>query len=118
MSSLWLKIWIWIKITVFAVLAIYVLTFIAKNSGYTAKFWFWFGRDYDVPVLYLAFFSFLGGVLITLLVRTTFKTLRQIREVRQRARNERLEREVADMKTKAAMLQTRGGGATEPSDGV
>jgi uncharacterized integral membrane protein len=113
MSNLWLKIWIWIKIAVSALLAIYVLTFIAKNSGYTAKFWYWFGRDSDVLVLYLASFSFVGGVVVTLLVRTTFKTLRQIRDVRQRSRADRLEREVADMRTKAAMLQTRSAPPSE-----
>jgi uncharacterized integral membrane protein len=107
MSNLWLKIWIWIKVGVSALLAIYLLLFIAKNSDNLAKFWFWFGRDYQLPVLLLAFVSFCAGVLATILIRTTFKTIRQVRDVRQRSRADRLEREVADMRTKAAKLQTR-----------
>src|SRR5688572_15018614 len=113
MSSLWLKIWIWTKVVVFSLLTIYLLIFLSKNSDKTAKFWFWFYKDYELPLLLLAFFSFLAGVAGTILVRTTFRTLRQIRDVRGRSRTERLEREVADMRTKAAMLKTRETTAAE-----
>ncbi len=116
MSSLWLKIWIWIKIVVFSLLTIYLLFFLSKNSDRSAKFWFWFYRDYELPLLFLTFFSFLAGVVGTILVRTTFRTLRQIRDVRQRSRSERLEREVVDMRSKAAMLQSREAPVTETTE--
>ena len=54
-------------------------------------------------LLLTAVFSVFGWWLF----RTVFKTLRQLRDVKDRARLERLEREQADMKAKAAMLQTR-----------
>ena len=107
MSSLWLKIWIWIKISVFGLLALYVLVFVIKNNDNDARFWFWWNREYQLPVLLLAFASFVGGIVAAVLVRTTVKTIRQISEVRRRSKSERLEREVADMRTKAAMLKTR-----------
>jgi uncharacterized integral membrane protein len=120
MGSLWLKIKVWTKVVVFAFVTLYLLTFIFRNSDNPAKFWFWFWKpDLETSILYLVLFSFLAGVLLTLLVRTTWTTVRQIREVRQRARTEKLEREVADMKSKAAMLQTRpaaGAAASAPPD--
>ena len=46
-----------------------------------------------------------------------FRTVRQIRELRVRSRAAKLEAEVRDMRSKAAMLQTKpaGGGATPAS---
>jgi hypothetical protein len=85
------------------------------------KFWYWFGREPETSPLLLVFFSFLAGVIGTILVRTTFTTIRQIRDLRSRNRLERLEREHADMKAKAAMLQTRtslsGSAMSEPPPG-
>jgi uncharacterized integral membrane protein len=120
MGSLWLKFKVWSKVVIFAFVTLYLLTFIFRNSDEPAKFWFWFWKpDLETSILYLVLVSFLAGVLLTLLVRTTWTTVRQIREVRQRARTEKLEREVADMKSKAAMLQTRPAattGASAPLD--
>jgi len=113
MSSFWLKIWIWIKVSVFALLALYILIFVIKNNDNTAKFWFWPYKEYETGVLLLALSAFAAGIIGTILVRTTIKTLKQISDVRKRGRTERLEREVADMRTKAAMLQTRGGPADD-----
>lgn len=113
MSSYWLKIWIWIKVSIFSLLAIYLLLFLYNNSDRTTHVWFWFKRDPEVLTLVLAVFSFASGVIGTILVRTTLKTLNQIRDVRKRGRTERLEREVSDMRTKAAKLQTRGGADVE-----
>ena len=108
MGSLWLKIKIWTKITVAVLLTIYVLIFVMKNGGRTAQFWYWFNRDVETSLLFLVMYAFLVGVITTVLVGTALRTLRQIRELRSRNRSERLEAEIADMKTKAAMLQTRG----------
>ena len=107
MGNLWLKIKIWTKVVIFAFLAFYILVFVVKNGDRQSKFWYWFGRDYDVPLLFLVLFAFLSGALVTILLSTTFRTIRQIKELRSRSRADRLEREVADMKAKAAMLQTK-----------
>jgi uncharacterized integral membrane protein len=115
MGDLWLKIKIWTKAILFGLITLYVLFFFVNNSGQNVRLWFFFRREYDVPVLLLVFLTFVIGVIGTLLVRTTLKTVRQIRDVRVRERAVRLEREVADMKAKAAMLQTRtesGGSAS------
>ena len=46
-------------------------------------------------------------VIFTIMLGTTFRTVRQVKEIRARNRAEKLEREVADMKMKASMLQTK-----------
>ena len=104
---MWLKIKVWTKVALFGVLALYVLVFLFQNSDKTAKFWYWRGREPEPSVLVLVLVSFLTGVIATVLLRTTVRTVRQIREMQTRARAERLEREVAAMKNKAAMLRTK-----------
>ncbi|HEV2292812.1 MAG TPA: LapA family protein [Tepidisphaeraceae bacterium] len=108
MSSMWLKIKIWTKVVIFALVAVYLLIFVLKNNDRTVQFWYWYNRAPEASVLLLVTLSFLFGVVVAVLVRMMFKTINQVREMRNRSRTERLEREVADMKTKAAMLQTRG----------
>jgi uncharacterized membrane protein YciS (DUF1049 family) len=111
MSSMWLKIKIWTKVVIFAVVAVYLLVFFLKNNEQEVSFWYWYNREPKTPLLLLVAISFLVGVLVAILVRMMFKTVHQVREMRARSRTERLEREVADMKSKAAMLQTK----TSPS---
>jgi uncharacterized integral membrane protein len=111
MQNLWLKIKIWTKITIAAAIVLYVLIFVLKNGDRKADFWFWFGREYSGSLLSLVFFAFLIGGLVTILATTTFRTVRQIRELRARSRTAKLEDEVRDMRSKAAMLQTRQPGA-------
>ena len=107
MNGLWLKIKIWTKAILFGMIALYVLVFFYKNAGKDVILWYFFGREYPISVLLLVVLTFVIGVIGTLLVRTTLKTVRQIRDMRVRERAVRLEREVADMKAKAAMLQTK-----------
>ena len=114
MSSLWLKIKVWSKIVVFALLAIYTLVFLLKNGDRTTPFWWWYNRDNTLPVLWLVFFAFLAGVVGTILLRTTFKTIRQFREMRARGASEQLAREVAEMKAKEARAATM---QTKPTSG-
>ena len=110
---MWLKIKIWAKVVLLTFVTVYLLTFIFKNSDEPAKFWYWFWKpDVETSILYFTLFTFFAGVLTTILVRMMFKTVHQVREMRNKARTERLEREVADMKAKAAMLQTK---ASPPS---
>jgi hypothetical protein len=55
-------------------------------------------------------FTVLVSVIFTVMLGTTFRTVRQIREIRARSRAEKLEQEVAEMKMKASMLQTKMSG--------
>lgn len=121
MGSFWLKFKIWTKGILIGLLVLYVLAFMLKNTGQPpVKLWFWFNTELTISPLLLVFTTFLIGIVFAILARTTFTTIRQVREVRQRSRTERLEREVAEMKTKAARLQTRppssapGGEPSEP----
>ena len=108
MGTLWLKIKVWSKVFVVFALLVYAVVFVYQNSARPVKPWFWFGREPDTSVLVLVLCSFLLGVVGTILFRTTIKTLRQFRNLRDRTRAERLEREMADMRTKAAMLRSKG----------
>ncbi len=109
MNNLWLKIKLWTKIAICAFVAIYLLVFIIKNNGKEAEFWYWYNRKpFTASILLLVTASFLTGILVSILVRMMFRTAKQISAMRNNARTEKLEREVADMKAKAAMLQTRG----------
>ena len=103
---MWLKIKVWTKVAVFALLFLYVLIFIINNTEPVTP-WLWINTEPSMSLYVLLVVTFLFGVLAAILFRTTIKTLRQIRELKQRARSERLEREVSDMKTKAAMLRSR-----------
>jgi hypothetical protein len=110
MGNLWLKIKIWTKVVLFAVVLGYVLFFLYNNSGAENHFtlWIWFKHPLlDRPTLWYLFFAFLAGVVMTILVRTIWKTVSQVREVRRRNRQAKLERDIADMKEKASRLQTR-----------
>ena len=107
MGKFWLKLWIGIKVTAFSLVFLYVLVFVLKNHGNSAKVWVWLNDEIPTTTLMVAFFSFLGGVIVTLLVRTTMTTIRQVRELSERQRHEKMQRDVADMKAKAAMLRPR-----------
>jgi uncharacterized integral membrane protein len=107
MGNLWLRIKIWFKVTLVAALFVYVVLFTYYNASEKAHFWYWFRHQPETTLLLLVLSSFVAGIIASMLVRTTFRTVRQIQELQQRARTERLGREVADMQTKAAMLQTK-----------
>ena len=107
MGTLWLKIKVWTKVTIVVALFIDAAVFVYQNRARQVTPWFWFGREPQTTVLILVLCAFLLGVVGTILFRTTFKTLRQLRNLAERTRAERLEREMADMRTKAAMLRSR-----------
>ena len=113
MGGLLLRIKVWTKVALFALLTVYVLAFIFKNIGPRVDLWVWFFTPpINLSVLLLALVSLLIGVLGTVLSRTTYKTIRQLRDLRDKTRAQRLEREVADMRSKAAMLRSRA--STDP----
>lgn len=107
MNDLWLSIKAWIKAILIALIVLYALLFIYNNSGEEkhVQFWWWFNRTHATTVFMLALWAFLAGVVTTVVVKTTWTTLRQIRQVRSQARLDRLERQMADTRAKAAMLQ-------------
>jgi hypothetical protein len=106
MGNVWLKIKIWTKSLLLGALLIYVILFFLENSGQPVKFWYWYNSEHPSSMLVMMLLAFFAGVISTILIRTTIKTIRQIRELRQRGRLEKIEREHAEMKAKAAKLQT------------
>jgi hypothetical protein len=120
MGNLWLKIKVGTKITIFVILLIATLLFVFNNINKPITIWLW--NDYQTTLLKVLFFTVLVSVIFTILIGTAFRTLRQIREIRARSRAKNLEAEIRDMKSKAAMLQTRtsggGGGATDRTSAV
>src|SRR5436190_5617586 len=116
MGNLWLKIKVWAKVTIFSLIALYILLFIYNNAGQEVDLWYWFKHSYKGSALLLASIAFVSGVVGTLLVRTMIRTVRQIKDVNERARTVRLEREMIEMKSKAAKLQTRPDTGPAPSE--
>ena|SRR5579884_1045031 len=114
MGSLWLRIKIWIKVTLFVAVLVYVIFFVAENSATKVRTWFWFSHKPETTVLKLVLIAFAAGAVCAILVRTTFVTIRQIRELQERTRASRLDREMADMRTKAAMLRAKPDAAPAP----
>jgi lysylphosphatidylglycerol synthetase-like protein (DUF2156 family) len=121
MGNVWLKLKIWIKVVLLAIVLLYVLFFVYKNAKEPVKLWYWYNHQPQTTVLMLALCSFLAGIAGTLLVRTTFATIRQVNELKGRQRTQRLDRAVADMQAKAAMLRTKsdaGNTGAGPEDGA
>ena len=107
MQNLWLKVKIWTKVGIAGVIGLYVLIFVLKNGGRQAKFWYWIERDYETSLLSLVFIAFLIGGLVAILATTTFRTIRQVRELRARNRAAKAEAALRDQEVKAAMLKTK-----------
>lgn len=106
MTSVWTKIRIGLKIAVATFVVVYICTFIFQN-GDSATVWFWINTRVQMWVPGLMFLSILAGAVAMLLGRMLWKTLRQLREMRQRARLERIEKQLADQQNSASKLQTR-----------
>lgn len=117
MTNTWLKIKIWTKGICAGLVLLYLLIFIYQNNR-TVPFWWWSGHQGVHSVLLLILIAFFAGVISTVLVRTTLRTLKQIRDMRSRARTDRMERDLNEMKLKASRLQTKspGGNTTAGAD--
>jgi hypothetical protein len=107
MANFWFKLKLWFKATLAGLLALYVILFTYFNAQEKVQFWYWFRHQPQTNLLLLVLCSFIAGVVGTILGQTTFRTLRQLQEMKMRGRLDRLDRDMTDRKTKAAMLQTR-----------
>ena len=110
MGNLWLKIKVGTKIVLFALLSLAALIFVVENVNKPVTIWLW--NDIETTLLRVLFVTALVSVVFTILIGTAFRTVRQIRELRARNRSFKLEQDLADMKAKAAMLQTKPPGAS------
>lgn len=118
MGTFWQSLWFYTRVVFLSLIAIFVVVFVLLNlqAVIEPKVSLVF-VSYDRPRLLLVLFltsfvSILGWWLIWTIVRT----VRQIRSGRDRARVERLQREVEDMKFKAARLQTKSAAMTPSTD--
>ncbi len=107
---MWQSIKVYSKLIAITIVIIYALAFVYTNSAKAVTFWWWYNRELQTSVLFLTAGAFIAGVLAWVLFRALWKTLRQLRTVRARAKTEQMERDVAEMKAKASILKTRPGG--------
>jgi hypothetical protein len=108
---MWEKIKLWTRIVVFSALALYLLIVIAVNwelrlNGPLQLVLVKFENPRVLLVLLVTAVVSIFGWWLT---RTVFKALRQLQSVRERSRTAKLEKEMAEMKAKAAMLQKKEG---------
>jgi len=107
MENLWLKIKIWTKIILFSLVVIYLVIFIFENANQPLKIWVWFRPPIETSALEVIPATLLAGVFGTLVVRMAFRALKQIRELKKRNADMRMQQDMADIKAKAAMLRTK-----------
>jgi uncharacterized membrane protein YciS (DUF1049 family) len=104
MNELWIQIKFWTKTTLISVIVVYAGLVIYNNTGgdRNVRFWWWFSREPEVSVFSLSALSFIAGSLMTLLVKTTFTTMKQFKK----AKAARLLKEREDELLKASKLKT------------
>jgi hypothetical protein len=107
MENLWLKIKIWTKILLFSIVVIYLGIFIYNNSDQPLTIWFWFGKEFKTSALEMIPALLLAGVFGTVVVRMAVRAVKQIRELQQRNAAIKMQKDMAEIKAKAAMLQTK-----------
>jgi hypothetical protein len=109
MNSVWQKFLAIVKFVVLGLLLIHVIMFIVLNiSAVVDTRLSLIYKSYDRPNFLLV--MLLTSVLSIFgwwLFRTSLKTIRQMNEASSRARTSRLERDMAEMQSKAAMLQSK-----------
>jgi uncharacterized integral membrane protein len=107
MANLWLKIRIWTKVVVISAMVIYVILFTYNNAQERVRLWYWFNHSPETNLLLAVLCSFVAGVVGTILARTTLRTVRQVQDLQDRARSQKMDRDMAEIRAKAAMLQTK-----------
>jgi hypothetical protein len=106
---MWEKLKFWTRVTLFGALALYLLIVMILNWGLVVdgKLRLVFTEFEKPRVLLVLVVTAVLSVFAWWLIRTIFKTLHQLRSLRERSRTAKLEKEVAEMKAKASMLNTR-----------
>jgi hypothetical protein len=106
---MWEKLKFYTRVTLFGVLALYLLIVIYLNLDVRLdKDLHLIFTKYEKPrILVVLLVTAFLSVFAWWLVRTIFKTVRQFRTMQERARTAKLEKEVAEMKAKAQMLQSK-----------
>jgi hypothetical protein len=113
---MWEKIKLWTRVVVFGALSLYVLIVLAVNwelrlDGTLQLMFISFAKPRVLSVLLVtAVVSVFGWWLL----RAVVKTARQFQTVRERSRTAQLEKEMAEMRAKAGMLQKKEAGAGAP----
>ena len=107
MAKFWLKIWIGIKFIFAMLVLIYLIAFIAMNHGNKAEFWVWYHQTFFTSSLMLAFCAFVIGLATAFFTRSAMRTVRQLRELQGRVKDQKSAHQQEDQKAKAAMLRTK-----------
>ena len=117
MGNFWLKVKLWSKSIVFGLIGLYVLLFMAFNWNVRVQgdLDFVFTKFRDSRILAVLFFTAVLSVVGWWLFRTVLTTIRQFKEMRQRNLTSRLEKDLAEMKAKAGMLQSKDSSTPAPT---
>ena len=108
MDTLWAKFKLWTKLLIVGVLAVVFIFFLYGNwNEHVSRLDLVFHQWTNVRLLTLIFFTAVVSIFGWWLFWTLFRTIRQVRGLRDRSRTQKLEREVAEMKAKAQMLQVK-----------
>ncbi len=109
MQTFWQKLWFYTRLLMIAAVSICVLLFLIFNFRATVRpgvdliF-----KEYNEPsLLFVLFMTSFVSILAWWLFWTIFRTIKQVRTGRDKAKVERLSREVEEMKVKAARLQVK-----------
>src|SRR5579864_5762512 len=98
MGNFWLRMWIWVKVLIAVLLVLYVILFVYNNAQEPVRFWYWFHHQPQTNLLLLVVCTFAAGIVGAVIVRTTFRTVRQVQDLQERNRAQRLDSDMADLK--------------------
>jgi len=107
--SIWQKIWFWTKLGLGALVVIHTVLFIVLNMNVRVQptLSLIYTRYESPSVLWVVMWTAVLSVVGWWLFRAVYKTLRQMQDAYDRQSKQKMERDVADMQEKVAMLQTR-----------
>jgi len=118
MQTFWQKLWFYTRLLMIAAVSICVLLFLIFNFRATVRpgvdliF-----KEYNEPsLLFVLFMTSFVSILAWWLFWTIFRTIKQVRTGRDKAKVERLSREVEEMKVKAARLQVKASSLTPSNE--
>jgi hypothetical protein len=108
-SEFFAKLRLWTRVIVLGALAIYLILFVSFNWGtrINGDLHFVFTKFNQPRILFVLLVTAVISVFGWWLFRTLYKTIRQLREVSLKTKTAQLERDMAEMKAKAGMLQTK-----------